>query len=469
MLKRVCDLLLSHGWGTVIGLALFFVGLLQYRSYANRSILGLWSYPFFAFILLAFFAVMTAAILTFKTQLSVQFGSELSSRSFALATLLWGGGYFISAIDRSDDGARIVDFNLIGSVNPLAMFLEWGALVCVFVAIAQTLWTYRMHRWACIALMALPLGAVLILAEGLARTVTVVFPEPQGFPTYRSQQWERRYVKLNSLGFRDSEHVFQPEANTRRLLIIGDSYAFGWGLEDMDDRFGEQMGVRLTRATGMKWEVMTASCPDTHTLVHLGFLEKMLPYHPDLVILLYVFNDIDYLAMVTPRQGQSERPRSLWEYLDPIRLFYRNSFLFQEVYIRVRQLNVSSVGVTQRDKSQSQDPYWNQTLVGQHLQDVLKFIKLAMEAGATAVMLPFDVAIAEKEELQRRYAHFVEEATVAGIPTWSASGAFAGYTFDQLTVNVLDRHPNKLANRLLAEFVGIRAAETVMKDQRVSQ
>jgi hypothetical protein len=74
-------------------------------------------------------------------------------------------------------------------------------------------------------------------------------------------------------------------------------------------------------------------------------------------------------------------------------------------------------------------------------------------------MIPFDVAITESQPLQQRYRHFVDQATTAGIPTWSAAGAFAGHTFDQLTVNALDRHPNELANRILAEFVSGNASK----------
>lgn len=459
MLKNMCDVLLVRRWGKVVGLALFSAGLLQYRSYANRPILGRWSYSFSALILLAVLAVIMTAVHILKTKHAPPHEARLSSRYLALATLLWGSGYLISAMDRSDNGARIVDFNIIGSANPVAMFLEWGTLVCIFVVLAEILWTHRRHEWVRVCLMALPLAAVLITAEGLARAVAVVAPEPQGFPTYRSHLWERRYVRLNSLGFRDSEHALQPESNTRRLLIIGDSYAFGWGLKRVDDRFGEQLGARLTEETGIRWEVMTACRPDTHTLAHLDFMKQMLPYRPDLVILLYVFNDIDYLVMVTPREGQSERPRSLWEYIDPVRILYRNSYLFQEIYIRVRQSNVSASVFAQPEKLQPQDPYWNRSLLAQHFQDVSNLVKLAAEAGATAVMVPFDVAITESEPLQQRYRHFVDQATTAGLPTWSASGAFTGYTFDQLTVNRLDRHPNELANRLLAEFISGNASK----------
>lgn len=469
MLKHLGDALLDRGWGKVLGLALFLAGLLQYRSYANRPIFGLWSYSFFAVILLATLAVIVSVIHTLKTKNAPTHEARLSSRSLALATLLWGGGYVISAMDEPDNGARIVDFNVIGSVHPAAVVFEWGALACAVVALVQTLWLFRRHSWGRVGLMALPLAAVLVSAEGLARIVAVIDPEPQGFPTYRSKQWERRYVELNSLGFRDSEHTLAAEPNVRRLLIIGDSYAFGWGLKHREDRFGEKLGARLAEMTGTKWEVMTACRPDTHTLVHLDFMRQMLPYRPDLVILLYVFNDIDYLAMVTPREGQSERPRSLWEHVDPIRLLYRNLYLFQEMYIRARQLDVSAWVFAQREKAQPQDPYWNQAFLAQHLQDVSKLVNLAAEAAAKMVIVPFDVAITEHQGLQQRYGHFVNQAVMAGIPTWPASGAFTGYTFDQLTVNRLDRHPNELANRLLAEFVSDRAVAILNERQENGQ
>ena len=69
--------------------------------------------------------------------------------------------------------------------------------------------------------------------------------------------------------------------------------------------FGAGIGRELTAKTGEQWEVINASRGDTHTRDHIRFLGQGMAYRPDVVLLLYVFNDIDYLHPVTPRMFQS--------------------------------------------------------------------------------------------------------------------------------------------------------------------
>ena len=52
----------------------------------------------------------------------------------------------------------------------------------------------------------------------------------------------RTHVRLNRQGFRDIDHALKADPGVRRLLVVGDSIAFGWGVPDPKDRFGVWIG-----------------------------------------------------------------------------------------------------------------------------------------------------------------------------------------------------------------------------------
>ncbi len=113
-------------------------------------------------------------------------------------------------------------------------------------------------------------------------------------------------VEVNSLGLRDREIPEKRESGKKRILILGDSVAFGIGL-DYGDRFSDIM----QRALGDDVEVLNAGVPGWGNDQELLYYErKGRNLHPDLVILtLTLSNDVlnnmlDHLYL-----GASPKPR----------------------------------------------------------------------------------------------------------------------------------------------------------------
>jgi len=107
---------------------------------------------------------------------------------------------------------------------------------------------------------------------------------------------------MNSHGWRDAETTWEKPADTRRLIVLGDSFAFGVGV-DHGKRFSE--GIE-ERAQGL--EVlnlgMNAIGPDQELLVleHDG-----LRYGPD-VVLCALFLGNDFEDVRRSRNGSWEKP-----------------------------------------------------------------------------------------------------------------------------------------------------------------
>jgi hypothetical protein len=233
------------------------------------------------------------------------------------------------------------------------------------------------------------------------------------------QAWFARHDRRNSMGFRDVEHG---QDGRPRLVVVGDSVAFGWGIERLEDRYGERLAALLG------WESVNAAVPNTHTLDHIGFLEKVLPLKPRAVVLLYVFNDIDYLSRMTARRKI------------PLPFLFRHSHLYQQILVRFRDSFLVAYP----------DAYADDELLRQHAADLRRFTDLAKAHGAEAVIVP-SPPIAPTPERVSRYLRLADAARRAGAPVWPIETAYAGYSRDELEVAPLDRHPNELAVRLAAE------------------
>jgi hypothetical protein len=131
-----------------------------------------------------------------------------------------------------------------------------------------------------LSLMAAELYFKLIFAQSENRNFTLA-----------SRNWFERYWRLNSLGYRDVEWSAADLAARRKILVIGDSFAAGQGIENVADRFSNRLGALL----GEEYLVMNIAQPGFSTKEELDRLRGF-PYKPQILILQYYLNDIRYAA-----------------------------------------------------------------------------------------------------------------------------------------------------------------------------
>jgi len=441
----------------LLGWTCFALALLTFTSDRHRPLFGRWSYTAFGAILCtcAYGALIVRS--SWRTYRSGDPRPLLSHRlsvwarvSCDVAFLLWGAGYLLATLDVPSNAGQVLDLNLFGSTTPAAIVLFWLSLVALGFAVCS--WVAARSADAALSLSTLMLLA--LVGEGTFRARAIVEPLTQGFPTYSSGLWSRRYVRLNREGFRDTEHSLISVPGTHRLLLVGDSFAFGVGIRRTSDRLGEQLGVLLDLATGEPWEVFNISHPDRNTVEEIAMLDSTIAFRPKVVVLVYVFNDIDYLYPITERGALTEAPQSVWQRIHPARLLFENSFLFQEVFVRARSTYWSR-HLAWRQHEPRYDPYADSALVGKHLTDLSRFVAKGKAAGALVGIVPLDPAVVLDSQ-RKRYESFCRQALAAGLPVWRVDSTFDGFTTRQLAVNTLDGHPNELANRLVANRVGER-------------
>lgn len=72
--------------------------------------------------------------------------------------------------------------------------------------------------------------------------------------------WMEKNVVLNSAGYRDREYPFERSADTFRILALGDSYTYGWLVNNPEDTYPKIIEKKLN-AEGEKIEVINAGSP----------------------------------------------------------------------------------------------------------------------------------------------------------------------------------------------------------------
>ena len=109
-------------------------------------------------------------------------------------------------------------------------------------------------------------------------------------PNYRANTFGHP-MSINSRGLRDREYPYEKPSNTKRILVLGDSFTWGYGVGDQDI-FTEDLERRLAEADG-DWEVINAGVSGWGTDQEYLFLKtEGLKYSPDIVILaFYLRND----------------------------------------------------------------------------------------------------------------------------------------------------------------------------------
>ncbi|MFH1510424.1 MAG: SGNH/GDSL hydrolase family protein [Candidatus Woesearchaeota archaeon] len=105
-------------------------------------------------------------------------------------------------------------------------------------------------------------------------------------------------ITTNSQGFRDVEHNKGKPANTVRILSLGDSVAFGEGV-NLEDTYAKVLERKLNNHSTKKYEVLNFGRFAYGTMDELELLEKKgLDYSPDIVILMMVYNDFQNVGTV---------------------------------------------------------------------------------------------------------------------------------------------------------------------------
>lgn len=262
--------------------------------------------------------------------------------------------------------------------------------------------------------------------------------------TKASQRWFARHYHLNNFAMRDNVSYSIPvPPNKRRLTIVGDSFAAGHGVADVNKRF-----VNLIRANAPVLDVQLMGDIGYDTDKELALLQLAATngYPLGTVLLVYVLNDISDL--VPEWSAVITRIGSYWKNQNWL---VRNSYLADTCFYRLKARQDPDIpGYFSFIRKAYEGPVWDTQARR------LKELRDAVEQGGgrlVVVTFPFLHAIGPQYEWLPVHQKLGALWQDLGVPHLDLLTVYQSHRPVDLVVNRLDAHPNEFAHLVAADAI----------------
>ncbi len=235
------------------------------------------------------------------------------------------------------------------------------------------------RRWArlrqvCRGLLVSYVTLALILG-GAEAYLRCCFADSENIISLATENWLARHWHTNALGFRDREWTPADWEGRTTVIVLGDSFAAGWGIADPADRFSDVLAARL----GDRYAVMNLGVYGTATPEQLEILKNYPLKHPDVVILQYFLNDINYAGL---KLGLLPTP-------PPTPAWVQESHLVNFLYWRLLVPSTPQSEFYQRWWEWSYAAYDNVGIWSVHQQEINEFADYVQSIGARLIVVIF--------------------------------------------------------------------------------
>jgi len=122
-----------------------------------------------------------------------------------------------------------------------------------------------------------------------------------------------RAVTMNPEGFRGPLYLPDKGKDTVRILGLGDSIMFGWGVGDGENYLSLLSGRLSDSFPQLSWEIINTAVPGYNTVMEVETLKKRgMRYDPDIVIVHYVGNDLSLPNFIVSRENYFSLKKSFF-------------------------------------------------------------------------------------------------------------------------------------------------------------
>ena len=259
-------------------------------------------------------------------------------------------------------------------------------------------------------------------------------------PFYHFPNREGHYygvsIKTNSLGLRDFEYSIEKPENVKRIIFLGDSFTFGWGVP-IDSLYSKQVEKMLNGKDG-KVEVINMGVGNYNSIMEVELFKlKGLELDPDMVVLMYFINDTEPVPQIKSRVEY---------YL--LRHSYFMAFLFDRL-VKIK---------THFDKDFEWSKYYRSLYSDENAENMAATKKAIEELIKICSKNDIKLLIVNIPELRSLKDYQFSEATEyiqslaeeQKVPFLDLLPALVGHEEESLWVSPEDPHASELANGIIA-------------------
>lgn len=296
--------------------------------------------------------------------------------------------------------------------------------------------------------LVVPLLVVLVFLE----IVFMYIPQSHEGVLSKASQiwWEKYWTPVNAQGYRDKE--IEKGTSKTEVLVIGDSFAAGHGLENLDDRFSDQLESKLGKD---QYVVYNLGVSGSDTRDEARRLIEF-PVKPDVIVLQYFPNDIEKVAREKGLTLTGAEPYNDLKGVGAtlVKRFYLPNFVYW-------QLPHASFSTFEDFVKTS---YTDSTILNAHFRDLDKMLAYRDSSGAKmyAVFVPFLFQLDKSAQYTRPVENYLKSR---GVTVVTLTDGIAKIADKERVVGKNDGHAGPAVNALMAERV-YGAMEGGTKEQR---
>lgn len=261
--------------------------------------------------------------------------------------------------------------------------------------------------------------------------------------------------RINESGFRDREFKADEAATGLRIMVLGDSFAFGEGVS-REDRFTEIMGASLRADRQEPVTTLNCAIPGYSSRDEAALAEVMVPWlKPEVVLLAYCLNDPVHISEKYPAFDLIML-RDLGGETDPSRDSVSRLLRLIRHRLGVRRVTGATLDWYRELYSGPRSAWVRSRIYLAKMRDVAK------QSGARFVVAiqPILTGVGKDYPFAAAHREIADWCRAQGIPVIDLQPAFAGNEAKDLIVHPKDHHPNARAHRIMGE-----ALATFLEDQ----
>jgi hypothetical protein len=287
---------------------------------------------------------------------------------------------------------------------------------------------------------------VLIVAEVAVRLLHADKPPATGYAPVNTN---RRFMRpKNSKSYRDLERTVAKPSGVRRVVSLGDSFAWGASVE-FEDAYPQRLERGLRRRRHEAWQVVNLALPGMSTVDEDAQLEtEGMDYGPDVVLLGYVLNDSEDATAAETRRAvdwaePKEKPRGVLD----------RSALFRLVSTRLWATAENRRRISGYKSMYADDaPGWIAARGA-----LRRMGGLCRQKGVPFVVAIFPLfgnRLDDRYPFPEIHDRVAQASAEAGAKVVDLLPAYRGLRWELLVVDgVDDEHPNEIAHRIAANVI----------------
>ena len=254
-------------------------------------------------------------------------------------------------------------------------------------------------------------------------------------------------AQSNAMGFRDKDYAPEPPAGAVRIVLLGDSFAWGAGVFD-DNAIFPALAEKALDKPQQRVELLNASRKGAHTWKELDLYRRArTEFKPDIVVLIFFVNDVE-TPMHSGLYDPLVKPALPWV-PDALR---NRSHLFHLIELRVRVLQERS-GRRMDYAGYMHALYRDEQTLQLHERALDEIKALADADGARLVIVNMPMLHPGPYRFGRATNHIRAQAARLNAPFFDLQPVLSKYDPAQIRVSNYDGHLNKKGHRIVAGYL----------------